>query len=206
MNDEIVRAHPDDAPGAACLIAATDAELFRWYTRGDLGLWTAIAECEWRADRGIYSHTMSHVIRGRGKVVGLLVAYSFGRQAAIDWSLASSRARLSSARLSCIDLVQSPAAFLFPSLPEDAFYVQNVATHPSVRGSGLGRRLMKRALELGRAEGCRTCHLDVDSSTQAVRFYEHLGFRPLVRTEVLTIPGVSAHYRMVVELSNSSQR
>ncbi|MFI5461390.1 MAG: GNAT family N-acetyltransferase, partial [Isosphaerales bacterium] len=194
-------AHPDDAPGAAYLIAGTDADLFRWYTRGDLDLWAAIAECEWRADPGIYSHTMSHVIRRQGEVVGLLVAYSSRRQATIDWSLAGSRARLGSARLSGIDLVQSPAAFLFPPLPEDAFYVQNVATAPSVRGRGLGRRLMERALELGRTEGCRTCHLDVDSSTQAVWFYEHLGFRPLVRTEVLTIPGVHAHYRMVVELS-----
>jgi ribosomal protein S18 acetylase RimI-like enzyme len=201
MNDEIVRAHPDDAPGAACLIAATDADLFRWYTRGDLDLWAAIAECEWRADHGIYSHTMSHVIRRQGEVVGLFVAYSSRRQATIDWSLAGSRARLGSARLRGIDLVQSPAAYLFSPLPGDAFYVQNVATHPSVQGGGLGRRLMEQALELGRAEGCRTCHLDVDSSTQAVRFYEHLGFLPLVRTEVLTIQGVHAHYRMVIELS-----
>jgi ribosomal protein S18 acetylase RimI-like enzyme len=144
---------------------------------------------------------MSHVIRRQGEVVGLLVAYASRRQATIDWSLAGSRARLGSDRLSGIDLVHSPAAFLFPSLPGDAFYVQNVATHPSVQRSGLGRRLMERALELGRAEGCRTCHLDVDSSTQAVRFYEDLGFLPLVRTEVLTIPEVHAHYRMVIELS-----
>ncbi len=201
MNDEIVPAHPDDASAAARLIAETDADLFRWYTEGNLALWVEVSECEWRADHGIYSHTMSHVIRRQGEVVGVLVAYSSRRQADIDWSLAGSRARLGSDRLSGIDLVQSPAAFLFPSLPRDAFYVQNVATHPLVRKSGLGRRLMKRALELGRAEGCRTCHLDVDSSTQAVQFYEDLGFRPLVRTEVLTIAGVHAHFRMVIELS-----
>lgn len=200
MNDEIVTAHPDDAPGAARLIAETDADLFRWYTGGDLDLWVEVSECEWRAERGIYSHTMSHVIRRQGQVVGLLVAYSFRRNAAIDWSLGNSRARLGSARLSRIDLVRSSASFLFPTLPVDAFYVQNVATHSSLHGSGLGRRLMERAFELGRAEGCRTCHLDVDSSTPAVRFYEHLGLRMLVRTEVPSIPSVHAHYRMVIEL------
>jgi len=200
MNDHIVPAHANDTPGAARLIAETDADLFRYYTDDDLNLWVEVAECEWRAERGIYSYTMSHVIRREGQVVGLLVAYSFRRNADIDWSLGSSRARLGSARLSRIDLVRSPASFLFPSLPADTFYVQNVAIHPSIQGSRLGRRLMELAFELGRAEGCRTCHLDVDSSTPAVQFYEHLGLRVLVRTEVPSIPSVHAHYRMVIEL------
>jgi ribosomal protein S18 acetylase RimI-like enzyme len=200
MNDEIVPAHPDDAPRAAHLIAETDADLFRYYTQGDLDLWVEVAECEWRAERGIYSHTMSHVIRRAGEVVGLLVAYTCSRSALIDWSLGSSRARLGSDRLSRIDLVRSQASFLFPRLPEDAFYVQNVVTHPSVWGIGLGRRLMERAFELGRAAGCRSCHLDVDSSTPAVRFYECLRLRVAVRTEVPSIPCVHAHYRMVIDL------
>jgi ribosomal protein S18 acetylase RimI-like enzyme len=201
MNDEIVTAHPDDAPSAARLIAATDADLFSWYTDGDLDLWVEVSEHEWQSQSGIYSHTMSHVIRRESDVVGLLVAYSFPRNARIDWSLGSSRARLGSARLSRIDRVRSMASFLFPKLPEDAFYVQNIAVSPSVQRSGLGRRLMQRAFELGRAEGCRACHLDVDSSsTPAVRLYQSLGLRVLVQTEVPGIPSVHAHYRMVIEL------
>jgi ribosomal protein S18 acetylase RimI-like enzyme len=200
MNDEIVPAHPDDAPEAARLIAETDADLFLFYTHGDLGFWVEIAECEWRAERGIYSHTMSHVIRRERLVAGLLVAYSSRRDDLTDWSLDQSRKRLGPDRLSRIDLERSLASFLFPKFPKDAFYVQNLATHPSARGEGMGRRLMERAFELGRAEGCRTCHLDVDSSTPAVRFYEHLGMRVAVRTEVPTIPSVHAHYRMVIDL------
>jgi ribosomal protein S18 acetylase RimI-like enzyme len=200
MNDEIVPAHPDDAPEAARLIAETDAELFRFYTNGDLDLWVQVAECEWRAERGIYSYTMSHVIRPAGHVAGLLIAYSSRRHDLIDWSLESSLGRLGPDRLSRIDPVRSLASYLFPNLPGDAFYVQNIATHPSVRRRGLGRRLMERAFELGLAEGCRTCHLDVDSSTQAVRFYEGLGMRVAVRTEVPGIPSVHAHYRMVIDL------
>jgi ribosomal protein S18 acetylase RimI-like enzyme len=200
MNDEIVPAHPDDAPEAARLIAETDADLFRFLTHDDLNLWVEVAECEWRSERGIYSHTMSHVIRRAGHVAGLLVAYSARRHDLIDWSLESSWGRLGPDRLSRIELVWSLASFLFPKLPEDAFYVQNVATHPSARREGLGRKLMERAFELGLAEGCRTCHLDVDSSTQAVRFYEHLGMRVVVRTEVPAIPSVHTHYRMVIDL------
>src|SRR5262245_25035042 len=107
MNDAIVLAQPDDAPEAARLIAETDADLFRFYTNGNLDLWVEVAECEWRAERGIYSHTMSHVTRRAGQVVGLLVACSSRRHAVIDWSLGSSRARLGPARLSRIDLVRS---------------------------------------------------------------------------------------------------
>jgi ribosomal protein S18 acetylase RimI-like enzyme len=200
MNDEIVPAEANDAPAAARLIAETDADLFRHYTGGDLDLWVAVAECEWRAECGIYSYTMSHVIRREGQVVGLLAAYSARRSAAIDWSLGSARACLGAASLERIDLVRSRASFLFPSLPADAFYVQNIAVSPSVGRSGLGRRLMELAFELGRAEGCRTCHLDVDSSTPAVQFYEHLGLRVLVRTGIPGIPSVHAHDRMVIEL------
>jgi ribosomal protein S18 acetylase RimI-like enzyme len=199
MEDEIVPAHPDDAADAARLIAETGVDLFRFYTHGDLNLWVEVAECEWRAERGIYSYTMSHVIRRTGHVVGLLVAYSSHRHDLIDWSLVNARRLLGDDRLSPIDL-GSLASFLFPTIPKDAFYVQNVATHGSVRQGGLGRRLMERAFELGLAEGCRTCHLDVDSSAPAARFYEHLGMRVAVRTEVPGIPSVHAHYRMVIDL------
>jgi ribosomal protein S18 acetylase RimI-like enzyme len=200
MNDEIVPAHPDDAAEAARMIAETDPDLFRYYTHDDLGFWVEIAECEWRAESGIYSYTMSHVIRRAGHVAGLLVAYSSRRDEQTDWTLKDSRELLGPDRFSGIDLVRSLASFLFPKLPEDAFYVQNLATHRSARGEGLGRRLMARAFELGRAEGCRTCHLDVDSSTPAVRFYQHLGMRVEVVTEVPSIPSVHAHYRMVIDL------
>jgi ribosomal protein S18 acetylase RimI-like enzyme len=201
MCDEIVPACREDAKQAARLIAETDADLFRWYTDDDLDLWIKVSEHEWESDSGIYSHTMSHVIRQESDVVGLLVAYSFPRSKGINWSLKSSRDRLGSDRLSRIDQVRSTAKFLFPEHPEDAFYVQNIAVSRSVRRRGLGRRLMMRAFELGRAEGCRTCHLDVDSSsTPAVQLYQSLDLQVLVRTEVPGIPSVHAHYRMVIEL------
>ena len=201
MCDEIVPACREDAKQAACLIAETDADLFRWYTDDDLDLWIKVSEHEWESDSGIYSHTMSHVIRREREVVGLLVAYSFPRSAGIKWTLENSRAQLGSARLSRIDLVRSTASFLFPKHPEDAFYVQNIAVSPSDRGRGLGKLLMNKAFELGRAEGCRTCHLDVDSSsTQAVRFYKKLGLRVEVRTELPNIPSLHAHFRMVIDL------
>ena len=193
---------PDDAAVAAEMIAQTDKDLFSFCGGGDLRLWVELSEWEWRAERGIYSHTMSHVARLDGIVVGLLISYPPRRQSAIDWTFGSSRDHLPEGRWAEVAAAYTLAAYLFPSIPDDAYYVQNIVTHPSVRGSGLrvGRRLIDRAFEQGRAEGCGSCHLDVDGSTPAVGFYEHLGFRALVKTEVLGIPGVHPHYRMVCPL------
>jgi ribosomal protein S18 acetylase RimI-like enzyme len=191
---------PEDAPVAAKLIAATDVELFSRYGGGDLSLWTDIAAREWRGADGIYSHTMSRVARLDGALVGLLVSYAPQRAARIDWTLGCSRPHIEPSRWAQLNAVRPSAAFLFPTVPQDAYYIQNVVTDAPARGMGLGRRFMELALAQGRAEGCRTCHLDVDGSTPAVPFYEHLGLRVLVKTEVLGLPGVHAHYRMVIDL------
>lgn len=200
MDDEIVPGHPDYAAAAASLIAATDTDLFRYYGGGDPSIWVEAAEHEWRGESGIYSHTMSHVARLNGELVGLLISYPSQRDNLIDWTLGCSRAHLAPDRWGKIATARPLAAFLFPVIPKEAYYVQNVVTGPKARGRGLGRRFMELAFAQGRAAGCRSCHLDVDSSTPAVHFYKHLGMRVVVRTEVFGIPGVHAHYRMVIDL------
>lgn len=191
---------PDDGPEAARLIAETDTDLFGYCTRGNLQAWVDLAEWEWRSERGIYSFRMSNVVRSDAGLLGLLVSYSSRRHREIDWSFGCSRPHMHPSQWDRITETYKLAAFLFPAIPDDAYYVQNVVTHPSARGLGLGRRLMDFAFELGRAEGCRSCHLDVDSATPAVLFYERLGMRVLVKTEVPSIQGVHTHYRMVREL------
>jgi ribosomal protein S18 acetylase RimI-like enzyme len=191
---------PDDAPEAARLIAETDVALFTFCGGGDLGVWVELSEWEWRQPRGVYCWTMSDVARLDGRLVGLLVSYSSRQHEMIDWSFSGARTRLSSERWGRVATAHQLVPFLFPSIPEDAYYVQNLATLPSVQGRGLGRRLMELAFDRGRATGCRSCHLDVDGSVPAVQFYEHLGMRVLVRTEVPDIPGVHTHLRMVIDL------
>jgi ribosomal protein S18 acetylase RimI-like enzyme len=191
---------PDDGPAAARLIAETDVALFTFCGGGDLGVWVELSEWEWLQERGVYCWTMSHVARLDGQLVGLLVSYSSQQHETIDWSYAGARAHMASERWARVAAAHCLVPFLFPSIPKDAYYVQNVATHPSVQGRGLARRLMELAFDRGRAEGYRSCHLDVDGSVPAVQFYEHLGMRVLVRTEVPNIPGVHTHFRMVLEL------
>ncbi len=199
---QIEPGRPDDAAVAARLIADTDRELFTFCGGGDIRVWIELSEWEWRDEHGIYSHRLSHVARRDGVVVGILICYSPRRHAEIDWSFGASRSHLPAELWAKVNASYRLATFLFPAIPEDAFYVQNIVTDSSVRGSELrvGRRLMELAFERGRAEGCRSCHLDVDGSTSAVGFYQHLGFRVLVKTQVCGIPSVSTHYRMVCDL------
>ena len=55
--------------------------------------------------------------------------------------------------------------------------VEGVRVDRSLRGAGLGRRLLQHAIDLAKAEGCGLLQLTADTSRgDARRFYESLGF------------------------------
>jgi ribosomal protein S18 acetylase RimI-like enzyme len=198
---DILPGSPDDADEVAGLLTATDEHLFGYLTSGRLDVWNELAACEWRAADGVYGYPRGQVVRLGGRVVAVLVAYTGAEHlAAIDWSFAAARARLRAEVWAGIAARRTEIGFLFPVIPDEVFYIQNIAVADSARGTGLGRRVMEHAFALGRRAGCQACHLDVDSSTPAVRFYERLGMRTLVRTEVLSLPRIAPHLRMVIAL------
>jgi ribosomal-protein-alanine N-acetyltransferase len=56
-------------------------------------------------------------------------------------------------------------------------HIQNLAVHPAHRRQGLGRLLLQRALEEGRARGASAALLEVRRSNDAAqRLYRSLGF------------------------------
>jgi ribosomal protein S18 acetylase RimI-like enzyme len=191
---------PDDAEVAARLIAQTDEELFRYCTGGSLDDWVTLAKFEWGHQRGIYSYTLADVVRSGPELQGLILSYSYSRHLEIDWSLGSSAPNLPPSLLEQLRSTRRTASFLFPAIPEGVWYIQNIAVIPQAQGTGLGRFLMEVIFERARNEGCRECHLDVDSSTPAVHFYRKLGMKILVETRVPDIAAVSTHYRMVKSL------
>lgn len=188
-----------DASRAAELIVETDLTLFSWYGDGDPSLWRDITEWERRAESGIYSYTMSQVVRQRGTVVGLLVSYSPARGAQIDWSLGAAHPHIEAGRWARLAELRPLSNFLFAAIPGDAYYVQNLVIDPTARGCGLAKRLMEQAFSAGQAAGCRSCHLDVSSTNPAVDFYQGLGMYVAVETVVPALQrrGISSHYRMV---------
>lgn len=64
--------------------------------------------------------------------------------------------------------------------PAPAFGVLSIATSPEVRGRGVGRALMLEAEARARAQGFKRMTLTVHpENTNAVRFYQDLGWIPL---------------------------
>jgi ribosomal protein S18 acetylase RimI-like enzyme len=187
---------PEEAAQAARLIAETDRDLFTSYA-GDLAAWVEISEHEWRHERGIYCYRMADVVRDGAALRGLLISYSGRAPLEIDWSLGNSAPHISPAVMAQVQRSRRRVHFLFPAIPEDVWYVQNIAVVAEGRGGGLGRFLMNAAEERATATGCVEVHLDVDSSAPAVGFYRRLGYEVLVETRVPGLPAVHTHYRMV---------
>lgn len=60
-----------------------------------------------------------------------------------------------------------------------------------VRGTGAGRRLIERQVELLRASGAPACHLTVAATnTNAIAFYEHLGWHVVSRNDEDWVMGI----------------
>lgn len=69
-------------------------------------------------------------------------------------------------------------------------YVLDIYITPAARGSGLGRRLIAKAAEWGRARGAGYVRLSVDSENiHAVNFYEAIGFEEGSRDRVFVLSG-----------------
>ncbi|HUQ34925.1 MAG TPA: GNAT family N-acetyltransferase [Aestuariivirga sp.] len=90
--------------------------------------------------------------------------------------------------------------WLFPFVPGDALYVMNLVVNEKVRGAGISAKLMTIAEEKAKNEGLKSIHLDTATTSNAIKFYQDLGFQLLVETclcqlcEGETLP---SHYRMV---------
>ena len=55
--------------------------------------------------------------------------------------------------------------------------IEGVRVHSSARSRGIGRKLVRHAIELSLLRGCRTVQLTTDNHRpDALRFYESLGF------------------------------
>jgi ribosomal protein S18 acetylase RimI-like enzyme len=195
---------PEDAEDAAALLYETDRAFFVYLSNGDRTSLLRLFADEWRRLGSPLHYGFSRVVREQGQVIGVLVGYTQAEHAWLDFAAIGRASQgLPGGFLVHFHEVYEVAQYLFPAVPLGAFYVQNLAVAAPHHGRGLGRRLMKDAFDRAQAAGCATCHLDVDSQTPAVQFYEGLGMQVLVETEVRplarheTPPHFRPHFRMV---------
>ena len=172
-------ARPDDAPALARLIDMAGEGLPRWLwlqaalpgqTPENVGIERA------RRDTGGFSWRHACVLTCGGKVISLLLDYLLDDPYELP-------------DLTHVPEPVRPLVHL-ESLAPGAWYINAIATEPDWRGKGLGRRLMMVAEERARAAKCQQMALIVaEENRSAVRLYDHLGYRELVRQEVVPWPG-----------------
>jgi ribosomal protein S18 acetylase RimI-like enzyme len=190
----------DDADDAAELLYETDRAFFAYLSGGDRPSLLRLFADEWRRPGSPLYCGFSRVVREQGQVIGLLVGYRQDEHAALDFdAIGCASQGLPGGFLEHFHGVYEVAQYLFPVVPPGAYYVQNLTVAAPHQGRGLGRRLMEDAFDRAQAARCATCHLDVDSQTRAVEFYDSLGMQVLVETRVqpLAEHDIPPHFRMV---------
>ena len=94
--------------------------------------------------------------------------------------------------------------WLFPFVPRDALYVFSLGVSQKARGSEVGATLMGLAEDKAKSDGLKSIHLDIPSTSQAIKFYQNLGYQTLVETRLCQLredEPVPSHFRMVKTLA-----
>ena len=193
-------ARSEDVDAAVPLIYSSGPDAFD-YVFGDAWTFLRHAYLDGAGELGYRSHTVAEV---DGNVVGVGAAYSGDTN--LTFTVAAARQIVRHFGL------RAPAAIVRGLRTErvirppdkDMHYIGHVGVVESMRGRGIGARLIRHFLADGRARGCRTAELDVAvTNPDAQRLYERLGFRVEVeRASTLRNANgsVSTHRRMVLLL------
>ena len=188
---------------AAALIHATDPHVFDYLHEHDEARWRGHLGHQWLAEQGVFSHRLATAAFHEGRLVGIELGYDRARQQAeLVPFVTQAQAWLDPAGFAALARWFEHGSFLLPPVPEDAYYLQNLALVPEVRGRGIGERLLLDAIGRARAAGLGRLHLDLYAENPARRLYERAGLRTIVETRVppLEAEGIGVHLRMELKL------
>ena len=191
-------------PTLAELIWQNDPELSNFFYDGDRSLLKKLFTAEWSSEVGFFSHTNMIIASQNIRPVGLLNCFAGKRMGQIYQThiqLVPSVLEADATARLLRGLVAM--GWLFPFVPGDALYVMNLVVNQKVRGAGIGAKLMSIAEEKAKNEGLKSIHLDTATTSNAIKFYQDLGFQLLVETRLCQLregETLPSHYRMVKTL------
>ncbi len=194
----------DCNPLLADLLWETDPELFHFIYDGDKSLMKMLFVAEWPLPVGFFSHRNMMVATQSGQPVGHLNCFAGKRMSEISETHVQWVPGVAPEKAPRLLRGLEALGWLFPVIPDDAFYVLNIVVSENARGEGLGARLMSLAEDKALSEGLKSVHLDSAANAKAITFYRHLGYEPLVETRLCQLresEHVPSHYRMVKMLS-----
>ncbi|MEQ8282492.1 MAG: GNAT family N-acetyltransferase [Parvibaculum sp.] len=207
MNAETVvlaDAEPAEEETAARLIHDTGSYVFDCLYNRDFDAYLRITSALWLREGGAFSHVHARAALHDGRLAGIALGFpqtlyeqefGTGMMAMAEMGTPELLAHLPS--------VAGHIPWLFPEVPDDAWYLLFLSAHPAARGRGIGEKLLLDCFARAKAAGCASLHLDVASVNPAVRFYERMGLERLAETTVPKIAAshaVPSHIRMVKHL------
>jgi ribosomal protein S18 acetylase RimI-like enzyme len=192
----------DDGLSALCW--DTDPELFAFLFMNDKDLWSRLFKVEWHAKFGIYNANEIMLALADNRVVGMLSCFPGSTMAPrFDAVFTRFAAALDETTWSRVERGFEQMGWLFPPVPDDAFFVYALEVVPEARGKHVGRMLLQHAEIGARQNGLKRIHLDTAANRPAVGFYRKLGYEPLVETRLCRLRDgetVPNHFRMVKDI------
>jgi ribosomal protein S18 acetylase RimI-like enzyme len=187
------------APLMADLMYQTDPHIFGAMHGHDRALADRHLAAQWLAETGLFSHRYAEVAVFDGEPVGMCLGFDHAeQQAALAAMSELAAACLSASELMAMLDFFEYGAFLLPPVPDDAWYLQNLAVIDAARSRGIGERLLHHCFDKARDAGYARLQLDVFDGNPAQRLYERCGMRIVVHTRVepLAQEGMPDHLRM----------
>lgn len=195
---------PEDADIAARLMYDADQHLIDYIFKGDQEIMQKCYEEMWKRKDGMCSHSLSTVARYKGALLGIEISYPAGTEEEhFHIGIQHAAEILSPEAYDHFEAAMGYLPYLLPFTPEDAYYVLFLSVIPEARGRGIGEKLLDNVFERAKAQGYRSCHLDVASDYPAVRFYKRVGMEVLSESRVPYLDeqyNIPMHYRMVKDL------
>jgi ribosomal protein S18 acetylase RimI-like enzyme len=188
---------------AAALIFDTDPHIFSFLHGHDRARADHHLAYQWQQQAGLFSHRYARLAVDGAALRGLALGFSAAeQQVGAGPFFAQAQAILDEGgRLALARWVQE-GRYVLPPIPPMAFYLQNLAVVPELRGRGVGQRLLEDVFERARQAGCEAVHLDLYAGNPAQALYERAGFKVLVETRVpaLVEEGIGLHLHMAAAL------
>ena len=139
----------------------------------------------WQQPLGSYSATANRVVCDQHGLAAIVSSYPAVAEAQLAADSDCALRNLCAAASEELMLREADLAYLFPRLPENAWYLRSLAVAGERRGQGLGANILATLMQQARAQGFTQMLVDVDSGNPgAVRFYSRNGFSILVETKV----------------------
>lgn len=196
------------APMIPQLIRATGPVSYD-YQFGTEGLLERLVAASWPRPETLFCAACTTAVIKDGDLAGIELGfagpdfYTFKDNLAALARDLMARGEASHEELGGLMMRAGKASYLNAHIPDDVYYLHALAAFPQHRGKGIGKALLRTAMERARAQGFRELQLDVLADNPAVSFYQAMGLSILAEIrspELSRDHGFPSEYRMSVSL------